>query len=222
MSVQALKHRGPDDSGVNVIETGVGTLTIGHTRLSIIDLSLAGHQPMISKDRRFRIVFNGEIYNYREIREQLKLKGHSFSSNSDTEVLLAAWQEWSDRCIQRLCGMFAFAIFDSLNNSLTLVRDAFGIKPLYYHCSNYGFCFASEVPALLRLDPSIGKVDWQTAYSYLAFGDYDNSESTFLDSVYQLKPGHMITLDRSGHKYLLFRSGREDAVNFYRKCSVTS
>src|SRR5450432_1854935 len=133
--LQSIEHRGRDDEGVwtsaQIDEPGQ-QVCLGHRRLSIIDTSSAGHQPMISVDGRFVISLNGEIYNYRELREQLKRKNHTFRTQTDTEVLLTAWAEWGVDCLARLNGMFAFAIWDERARALTLVRDRVGIKPLYY------------------------------------------------------------------------------------------
>ena len=124
-----LSHRGPNDRGLELFELNHGQVLLGHTRLSIIDLSAAGHQPMHSPCRRYSIVFNGEIYNYRELRKELLTLGQSFVSDSDTEVLLASWITWGERCLHLLRGMFAFVVFDRKLGTLTCVRDAFGIKP---------------------------------------------------------------------------------------------
>src|SRR5215471_14651830 len=132
--LRSIEHRGRDDEGVwrSSADTKGDYAVLGHRRLSIIDTSSAGHQPMISADGRFVITLNGEIYNYRELRRQLEAKGHSFKTQSDTEVLLAAWVEWGADCLSQLNGMFAFAIWDDRERTLTLVRDRVGIKPLYY------------------------------------------------------------------------------------------
>jgi asparagine synthase (glutamine-hydrolysing) len=178
-----------------------GTLTLGHTRLSIIDLSTGGHQPIRSHDGRYVLVFNGEIYNYRELRQDLRLLGYSFSTESDTEVLLAAWQEWGEAGLRRLTGMFAFAVVDRTTGTLTLVRDPFGIKPLYYHMDSDVICFASEIPALCALLPHQPAPNLATAYAYLAFGAYDNGGRTFFEGVQQLPPAHCLRIDlRSPHK----------------------
>jgi asparagine synthase (glutamine-hydrolysing) len=133
--LQTIEHRGRDDEGVwtsRVIDDEGRSVCLGHRRLSIIDTSSAGHQPMLSHNGRFVLILNGEIYNYRELREQLVSKGHSFRTQSDTEVLLTAWAEWGSDCLSRLNGMFAFALWDEKERSLFLVRDRVGIKPLYY------------------------------------------------------------------------------------------
>ncbi len=140
------KHRGPDDSGF-FLSSG---WSLGHNRLSIIDLSSDGHQPMHTKDGRYSIVFNGEIYNFQEIKNELLSKGYQFFSKTDTEVILFAYQEWGKECLKRFNGMFAFALLDNKTEELFLARDPIGIKPLYYHYENGRFIFASEAKAILR------------------------------------------------------------------------
>jgi asparagine synthase (glutamine-hydrolysing) len=133
--LKSIEHRGRDDEGVwtSPIFDGEGRqVCLGHRRLSIIDTSSAGHQPMLSQDGSLVVILNGEIYNYRELRDQLTSKGHTFRTQTDTEVLLAAWAEWGEACLPRLNGMFAFALWDARQGALFLVRDRVGIKPLYY------------------------------------------------------------------------------------------
>lgn len=142
----ALHHRGPDDNGIRLDSH----LALGHTRLSIVDLSDSGHQPMSSSDKRVWIVFNGEIYNHADLRNELQMRGYQFSSSSDTEVLVHGYQEWGlDGLLHRINGMFAFALHDINLNKLILVRDHFGIKPLYYRLSDNQLLFASEPKAML-------------------------------------------------------------------------
>lgn len=192
---QALRFRGPDDNGQEVIHFGAATLALGHTRLSIIDLGPGGHQPMHSPDGVVSIVFNGEIYNYRELRRELILLQHEFASGSDTEVLLAAWCQWGRDCLTRLVGMFAFAVLDRARGTLTCVRDAFGIKPLFYTCEQDDFLFASEIPAIQSLKQERVELDWQRAYDYLVHGDYDSGPRSFIDGVFHLQPGHLLEVD---------------------------
>ena len=173
-----LRFRGPNDSGQEHHAMGTGVVGLGHTRLSIIDLSAAGHQPMYSSDQRYGLIFNGEIYNYRELRDELLALGHQFSSDSDTEVLLAAWQAWGRACLPRLVGMFAFVVYDKVTLTLTCVRDAFGIKPFFYTDEQGNFLFASEIPAIKALKKEAVTLDWQRAYDYLANGDYDSQPNT--------------------------------------------
>lgn len=197
-SVDLLSSRGPDDRGIELFELASGTLGLGHTRLSIIDLSSAGHQPMKSIDGRFSIVFNGEIYNYKEIREELETNNVEFISDSDTEVLLRAWQKWGASCIRRFVGMFAFVVFDSALKTLTLVRDAFGIKPLFFSIDRDLVAFGSEIRAVLPLVNTAPKLDRQTARTYLIDGAYDCSTRTFFEGINQLAPGHIATIKLAG------------------------
>lgn len=200
---EKLRHRGPNDSGMESFRISRGNgfppskITLGHTRLSIIDLSTGGHQPMHSIDHRFTIVFNGEIYNYRELRKELQSLGKEFNSDSDTEVLLAAWTQWGVSGLHRLSGMFAFAVYDRKVETLTMVRDAFGIKPFFYSMTDEGFGFASEIPALTALLPTKPALNWQSAYDYLVHGVYDSNCSTLYNGVLHLAPGHFIELDLS-------------------------
>ncbi|HSW31606.1 MAG TPA: asparagine synthase (glutamine-hydrolyzing) [Longimicrobiales bacterium] len=193
-AVAALCHRGPDDHGQEVFTLPEGTLVLGHTRLSIIDLSAGGHQPMHSLDGRYSIVYNGEIYNYRELRGLLAAHGRTFRTDSDTEVLLACWAQWGAACLARLRGMFAFAVFDHAALTVTCARDAFGIKPLFYCFDGGGFSFASEMPALLAVAPIRPAIDQQSAYDYLVWGRYDDRPQTFIDGIQHLLPGHVLAL----------------------------
>lgn len=192
-----LAHRGPNDQGLERFHRAEGTAVLGHTRLSIIDLTSGGHQPMRSRDGRYALIFNGEIYNYKELRQELQGLGHQFVSDSDTEVLLTCWLVWGPGCLPRLRGMFAFVVYDQLAGTLTCVRDAFGIKPFFYQQSGDGFLFASEVPALLALLPRSPLLNLQRVYDYLVLGSYDDRAETFFKGTLQLLPGHMLTLDLS-------------------------
>ena len=195
LSLKKIKHRGPDDDGYQLYPIGGAAVALGHTRLSIIDLSNAGHQPMQSRDGRWAIVFNGEVYNYRELRTLLQAMGHSFHSDSDTEVLLAAWAQWGLECLPRLVGMFAFAVLDKAHGNLTCVRDAFGIKPFFYSAEKEQFSFASELPSLLELLSSKPELNWQRSYDYLVHGDYDTNADTFFEGVHHLEPGHWLQIN---------------------------
>lgn len=197
VGLSRLAHRGPDDRGCESFTWSGGILVLGQTRLSIIDLSPGGHQPMHSPDGRYTIVFNGEIYNYRELQQELALLGHAFRSSSDTEVLLTGWAQWGKACLSRLRGMFAFTVFDRIEQTLICVRDAFGIKPFYYVADEGHFLFASEVPALLALLPNPPPLNLQRVYDYLVFGGYDDQEATFFDGIRHLLPGHLLTLQLS-------------------------
>lgn len=172
-----LEHRGRDDQGVwtSPADPLGNRVCLGHRRLAIIDTSSAGHQPMVSDDGRFVITFNGEIYNYRELREQLKTEGRNFKTDSDTEVLLSAWAQWGTGCLLRLNGMFALAIWDNHEQTLTIVRDHVGIKPLYYailnssHGEPPGFIFASEAKAILATGLLKPELDAEGLHQYLTF-----------------------------------------------------
>jgi asparagine synthase (glutamine-hydrolysing) len=150
---------------------------------------------MDSSNGELTLVFNGEIYNYLELRAELEREGLHFRSHSDTEVLLQAWQAWGEAALPRLVGMFAFVLLDRRTGRLHGARDAFGIKPLYYHVGSQGLCFASEVPALQALRGGRPELDWQVAYDYLVHGSYDTGESTFFRDVRALPPGHSFSYD---------------------------
>ena len=194
-ALHAMRYRGPDDQGFEFYPFNSAVVALGQVRLSIIDLSAAGHQPMHSRDGRWAIVFNGEIYNYRELRTELRALGHSFTSDTDTEVLLAAWVQWGQACLPRLAGMFAFAVLDRRNATLTCVRDAFGIKPFFYSGVGDGFRFASELPALIQLLSTKPALNWQRSYDYLVHGDYDSTPDTFYAGVHHLPPGHWLSVN---------------------------
>lgn len=194
-ALKKLSHRGPDDYGLERVQTNAGEGFLGHTRLSIIDLSKYGHQPMFSGCGRYTMIFNGEIYNYRELRVELADLGFKFESNSDTEVLLAAWIAWREKCLLRLTGMFAFAIFDRIEDSLYCVRDPFGIKPFFYYADREQIFLGSEIPALVELGGHAIKPNFQKSYEYLVAGRYDDSTDTFFEGLYQLPPGHLMRVD---------------------------
>ena len=163
-----LHHRGPDDSGVWASDRGT-RVTMASTRLSIIDLSPAGHMPMHSTDGRTVIVYNGEVYNFRELRAELEGRGEKFQSQSDTEVVLAAYRCWGSQCVQRLRGMFAFAIWDIDKQQLFAARDRLGIKPLYWTESVRGLAIASELKGLLAGGLAPRELDLQALHHYLTF-----------------------------------------------------
>jgi len=183
---QALAHRGPDDSGV-FIDSFVG-VGLGHRRLSILDPSPQGHQPMLSSDGKLVLVFNGEIYNFRELRSQLELKGIVFRGHSDTEVLLRLYESEGEKILSLLNGIFAFAIWDSSRKALLIARDALGIKPLYYAALPKCFAFSSEIKALLKLVPEVCGLDAEALHRYLSFV-WCPGEGTPLKSVRKLGPG---------------------------------
>jgi asparagine synthase (glutamine-hydrolysing) len=189
-----LLHRGPDGEGIH-IRLNAGLV---HRRLAIIDLSDEGLQPMTSEDGTLWIVFNGEIYNYLELREELVAKGHRFHSHSDTEVILHAYEEWGAGCLPRFNGMWGFAILDEKKQELFCARDRFGIKPFYYTVVDGSFFFASEIKALLAHPGAGVKPDDATLGTYLAWGVQDHSERTMFDGILQLKPAHAMLVTRDG------------------------
>ena len=189
----ALTHRGPDDRG-DFVEGNVG---LGHLRLSIIDLSAAGHQPMTNEDGRYWIVYNGEIYNYVELRERLVASGHVFKSHSDTEVILHLFEEEGEDCVTHLNGMFAFAIWDRVEQTLFAARDRFGIKPFYYAVQDGVFVFGSEIKALLTTPHVRPEVDTEALSDYLTF-QFCLGDKTLFRGVKKLEPGHTLRVGPSG------------------------
>jgi asparagine synthase (glutamine-hydrolysing) len=188
-SLDLIEHRGPDAKGVWISPNG--NIWLGHRRLSIIDLSSDGAQPMISFDESFVIVFNGEIYNYKSIRDELKAKGYPFKSDSDTEVLLNAWHCWGEDLFQRLDGMFAFALLDVMRNTILMARDRAGEKPLYYSFTSQGLTFASELKSVLYSDISNRKFNHQALDCLLGFG-YVPGDMCIVDGVNKLPPASFL------------------------------
>ena len=167
---------------------------LGHRRLSIIDLSPAGHQPMCTADRHYWIVYNGEIYNYVELRTELELLGHSFSSDSDTEIILSAYRQWGEQCLDRFNGMFAFVLVDRMQRRVFAARDRFGVKPLYYWVSPVGLvAFASEIKQFTGLPGWRPRVNGQRAYDFLNWGLFDHTSETLFSSVRQLRGGEYVS-----------------------------
>ena len=193
-AARSLAHRGPDDSGTILLNAADQEIGFAHTRLSIIDLSPLGHQPMRDPVTGSWIVFNGEIYNFRELRKELEAAGVEFKSHSDTEVILAAYRVWGESCLTRLGGMFAFALWDAPRKRLLLARDPMGVKPLYYHQSNQNFIFASEVRTLLQTGLVPRKADPTGVLSYLAFGSV-YEPWTIVEGVMSVPPGHVLTVE---------------------------
>lgn len=196
-SLDAIRHRGPDDTGTFQWrdERSGSRLDLGLVRLAILDLSKAGHQPMTLPGNRYTISFNGEITNYVELREELISRGETFTSGTDTEVLLKAWATWGVDALDRLEGMFAFAVLDAQQGTLTLARDPFGVKPLFYFATPERLWFNSELQGLLATGIVPRRLDWQTALDYLQWSAYDHTDRTFIEDVKQLRPGHYVVLD---------------------------
>lgn len=217
----AIRHRGPDDEGFLLVTGGKKSViscggedtdkrlnlpsirdysessisvALAHRRLSILDLSPAGHQPMRSGDGRYWIVYNGEVYNYIELKNELSNIGYCFVTGTDTEVILAAYQAWGAEMLSRFVGMFAIAILDITAGNLFLARDFFGIKPLYYSFADNVFAFASEIKSLLCLPAVSSKINPSCAYDYLRYGMTDHGNDTFFKDISQLPPAHFMQI----------------------------
>ena len=226
LAASSIRHRGPDDEGFLLLNTrtartvscgGEDTdtrltlpdinqfksdhfdLAFGFRRLSILDLSPAGHQPMSSADGRLWIIFNGEVYNYRELRSQLTERNHKFHTNSDTEVLLAAYQEWGESCVEHFNGMFAFAIWDAVAKKLFIARDRFGEKPfLYVYVPGRLFAFASEIKALWAAGVAKRDINEETLALFTQHGQVETGEQTIYENVLRLPQAHCLTLTPDG------------------------
>jgi len=244
-----LKHRGPDDEGYLLVNTkkkifeergGKDSkvplkhvqeqvnfeidLVFGHRRLSILDLSPAGHQPMKYEKNGdvVWIVYNGEIYNYLELREKLIKEGYEFKTNTDTEVLLASYLEWGFDCVQKFNGMWAFVIYDVGKNLLFGSRDRFGVKPLYYIHKNGYFVFASEIKAILSLPFVKRVVNERILFDYLVFGLSEHTAETFFKDVYRLEPSYNFILNLDNNKLKLeryYRLGYNDSAGVFKQRS---
>jgi len=189
--MQVQKHRGPDDDGF-FIKNNIG---LGFVRLSIIDLSSAGHQPMFSNDGTYVAVYNGEIFNYIELREELKQKGYHFKTDTDTEVLINSYKEWGVECLNKFNGMWAFAIYDTANKHIFFSRDRYGIKPFYYYYNDKFFVFASEIPAILSILPKKPQPNYQSIFDYLVFNRTDQNSETFFDGIKKLQHGQSMSIN---------------------------
>jgi asparagine synthase (glutamine-hydrolysing) len=196
----SIVHRGPDQEGIYSSEN----MSLVFRRLAIIDLSENGSQPMFNEDRSVVLVFNGEIYNFQELREELLANGHIFHSRSDSEVILHGYEEWGVACINRLRGMFAFAIYDIPRKRLLLARDRIGIKPLYYTGQNDRFVFASEIKAILQAPQVERRINYQALYDYLGF-EFVPAPQTMFAGINKLPAGH----------YLLFADGKVDVKRYW-------
>jgi asparagine synthase (glutamine-hydrolysing) len=195
---QSIVHRGPDDEGV-FVKDGAG---LGVRRLSVIDLA-GGHQPIFNEDETVCIVYNGEIYNFPELRLELEARGHRFYTRSDTEAIVHLYEEMGRACVQKLRGMFAFAIYDTRNRRLLLARDRLGIKPLHYAITNGRLLFASEIKSILAVAPELATLDQWALWLYMYFGYIPDPETAFLH-IHKLPPGHVLEFEAgkvSVHKY---------------------
>ena len=192
--MKAILHRGPDSGDF----FSDNEITMGFRRLKIIDLSDEASQPMFNEDRSCVLVFNGEIYNYKELREELITKGHIFKNNSDSEVIIHGYEEYGENILKKLRGMFAFAIWDKVKETLFMARDMFGIKPLYYtqNTLDGSFLFGSEIKSFLKHPNFIKELNNDALKPYLTF-QYSVMDETFFKGVYKLKPAH----------YIIYRKG---------------
>ena len=194
-----LSHRGPEYQG----SYNNQNISLGHRRLSIIDLSDAGKQPMSTADNNLKIVFNGEIFNYEELKKDLIKKGHSFKSNSDTEVLINGYSEYGKNILNKVNGQFSFAIYDKIKNKLFLARDQLGINPLYYYWDKKNFIFASEIKAII---PALDKLefDQEQLNNYFIYG-YTNSSNSIFKNIYKLDPGSYMEFNLDKNKFKINR-----------------
>jgi asparagine synthase (glutamine-hydrolysing) len=196
--IDIVAHRGPDGRGWEVHDSPAGPVALGHRRLAIIDVSDAGLQPMSDAGGRWHLVFNGEIYNYIELREELRAQGEVFTSESDSEVLLRAWMIWGEKALPRLRGMFAFIIWDKSERKLVAVRDRFGIKPLYVAQAQGGVAFGSEIKQLHGLPGLSGRMNLARVHDFLAYGLSNHTNNTMFDGVMQVRGGELAMVDASG------------------------
>lgn len=195
-----IEHRGPDSDGYYISDK----VSLGFRRLSIIDLD-NGSQPIYNEDKDKVIVFNGEIYNYQDLRKDLEEKGHIFASNTDTEVLIHGYEEYGiDKLLNKLRGMFAFIIYDITNDIVIGARDFYGIKPLYYYKNEKEFMFSSEIKSFLAHPKFKKELNRDMLEKYLTF-QYSVSEDTFFKDVYKLRPGH----------YFTYKDGKLDIIKYY-------
>jgi asparagine synthase (glutamine-hydrolysing) len=193
--IGAVAHRGPDGNGWKVFESTAGPLALGHRRLSIIDLSDAALQPMSYANDRFWVVYNGEIYNYLELRQELQAAGHWFRTHSDTEVLLAAYAQWGEAALDRLVGMFAFVLWDGQAQVAFAARDHFGVKPLYIFAAPAGLAFASEIKQFIDLPGFSARFNIARTYDFLASGIMEHTDETLFTGVRQLRGGECTRID---------------------------
>lgn len=205
----AMKYRGPDDEGV-FLEDGIG---LGFVRLSILDLSMAGHQPMFSADERYVIIFNGEIYNYIELRRELVARGYQFRSQTDTEVLLNAYIEWGEKSLDKLNGMWAFVIYDRRNKTCFISRDRFGIKPFYYYLDEKRFIFASDFAPILRMLETPVEANEKIIYDYLVFNRTNHKPETFFKNIKKLQHSHSIVIEGNEIRFHRYYNLQEKLTN---------
>lgn len=210
--VSTIIHRGPDDKGIEIYSSDNCTVGFGHARLSIIDLSVLGHQPM-SYDR-FTIVYNGEIYNYKEIRRELQGLGHTFISGSDTEVILHSYEQWGSECVHKFIGMFAFVIYDKKKHQIVVFRDRAGVKPFYYYWENGLFLFGSELKVFHQHIGFKKEINLEAVHLYFQYG-YIPSPYSIFKNCHKLNSGHILTFDLTSGTMEIQKYW--DIVDHYRK-----
>ena len=210
----SLSHRGPDGSGYAFFRHAQCDIGLGHRRLSIIDLSALGNQPMYSADKQLVIIFNGEIYNYAEIKEELIKNGHSFISGSDTEVMLYAYREWGAASVQRFIGMFSFVLYDLQKNTVFICRDRAGVKPLFYYWQHDLFLFGSELKSFFRVSRFEKKIDTDSFFNFLQYSFVPAPYSIFKNT-WKLEPGCYLTVDLSSKK--IIQKKYWDVLDHYKK-----
>jgi len=195
--IDSVAHRGPDGRGWNEFGSPNGSVVMAHRRLAIVDLSQDGHQPMFTEDRRFWVVYNGEIYNYLEIRKELEKLGHYFKTKTDTEVLLKSYLQWGEDCLHHFNGMFSFVIWDDKEKRIFAARDRFGVKPLYYYRQGKKIACASEIKQFKCLPGWKSVLQEEMAVEYLNTGYCDHRYETLYKHVFQVLPGHYIACQLS-------------------------
>jgi asparagine synthase (glutamine-hydrolysing) len=213
-ATNTLQHRGPDDNDVIIAENHFANIGFGHRRLAILELSPLGHQPMYSDDKQVAVVFNGEIYNFKEIRTELKSKGYSFHSNSDTEVIIIAYQHFGIDCLSRFIGMFAIAIYDANLQKVFLIRDRPGVKPLYYYFADNCLIFASELKAFHQFPNFKKEIDNVAVSLYFKYG-YIKAPYSIFKNTHKLLPGHFATLNLKDRSLQLTQYW--DVLDYYNK-----
>lgn len=215
--VFSMRHRGPDDSGIKFFEGSNALVGFGQTRLSIIDLSTSGHQPMHFE--HLSIVYNGEIYNFDEIKTELINKGRIFRTKTDTEVILQSYDEWGVNCVERFIGMFAFVLFDRRNNKIIAFRDRAGVKPFHYYYLDNLFLFGSELKAIMAHPQFKKEIDEATLPNYFNYG-YIAAPYTIFSNTYKLMPGHYLEFDLGNQNLNIFKYW--DINKYYVKPKFTS
>jgi asparagine synthase (glutamine-hydrolysing) len=194
-----LEHRGPDGEGFYIDEN----VSLLNRRLAIIDVA-GGDQPIYNEDKSIVIVYNGELYNYQELREDLKNKGHVFATESDTEVIVHSYEEYGEKCFATFNGMFALALYDIKKRKLLLARDQFGIKPLYFYLRDNKLVFSSEIKPLLHSGHIENKVNNRILHRYIKYRIHDDGEETFFEGIYRLLPGQLLTIDKNETKKTIY------------------